>query len=117
MLVAAETGWLGILTFVTLLVSAIWFALATAMRYRRQPGSEILIGVGCALIAVGVHALYEWMFVTYPAQYLFSVSLGLIAGLRSRFARAVPRSGARVPARLPDNPVPARSYATDAPSG
>lgn len=116
MLVAAETGWLGIVTLVTLLASAIWFALATAVRYRRQPGSEILIGVACALIAVGIHALYEWMFVTYPAQYLFAVSLGLIAGLRSRFARAVLRSAARAPARLPD-PVPPRSYATGVPSG
>ena len=87
LLVAAETGYLGVLTMILLLSSAVWRALSTARRFRRQPGAEVLIGVGCGILALSLHGLYEWMFVALPAQYLLAVSFGLISGLRSRFLR------------------------------
>ncbi len=87
LLTAAETGYLGLLTFSFLLASALWYAFSTAFRFRRQPGAELLIGLGCALFTICIHMMFEWVFVMYPAQYIFVISLGLIAGLRARFIR------------------------------
>lgn len=87
LLVAAETGYFGLFTMLGLLGFAIWYAFSTAVRFRRQPGAEVLIGVGCGILMITAHGFYEWMFVVYPAQYLFAVSLGMISGLRSRFIR------------------------------
>jgi hypothetical protein len=67
-----------------LLGSALWYAFSTAFRFRRQPGAEILIGVGCGILAMSIHGLFEWMFVVNPTQYLLAASLGIISGMRSR---------------------------------
>jgi O-antigen ligase len=88
LLMAVETGYIGLAAFLILLASAIFYAFGGAVRFRRQPGSEVLIGVGCGLVALSLHAFFEWMLVVFPAQYLFAGSLGLIAGLRSRYASA-----------------------------
>lgn len=87
LLVAVETGYLGLIAMLALLASALRYAFAGAIRFRRQPGAEILIGVGCGIFAMSIHALYEWMLVVFPTQYLFAVSLGLIAGLLGRYLR------------------------------
>ena len=92
LLVAAETGYLGLITMLSLLGSAIGYAFWTAIRFRRQPGAEVLIGVGCGITAICLHGLYEWMFVVYPTQYVFAVSLGIISGLRNRFLQRVAES-------------------------
>ena len=84
LLVAAETGYLGLLTMITLLAVTIWYAFSTAVRYRREQEADVLIGVGCGILAICIHALVEWMFVVYAIQYVFAGSLGLIVGLRSR---------------------------------
>lgn len=85
MLALVETGYLGLITLLVLLASAIWYAFATCFRFRDRPGAELLIGVGCAIVAICLHGLYEWMFLVFPTQYLFGISLGLITGVRSRF--------------------------------
>ena len=98
----AETGFLGLLTMVCLLGSAIWYAFSTAYRYRRQRGSEVLIGLGCGILAMSIHGLYEWMFVVYPTQYVLAGSLGLIAGLRSRYYRAASQASRKARAARRD---------------
>jgi O-antigen ligase len=85
LLVWAETGLFGILTFVVLYASAIILALRGAFRYRKRPGSELLIGLGAGLIAVALHSFFEWMFVIGPVQYAYAGSLGLIAGVLARY--------------------------------
>ena len=102
LLVTAETGYFGLFTMVFLLGSAIWYALSTAYRYRRQRGSEVLIGLGCGILAMSIHGLYEWMFVVYPTQYLLAGSLGLIAGLRSRYSRAASQASRKARASRRD---------------
>jgi O-antigen ligase len=88
LLVTAETGFLGLIAFLTLIGSAIWAAFRTAFRYRKYQASELLIGVGCGLIAMSIHGLFEWMFVVYPTQYVLAVGFGIIGGLRARFMAA-----------------------------
>ena len=85
LLVAVETGYLGLIAMLALLGSALWCAFATAFRFRHRYSVEILIGLGCGLVAMSLHSFYEWMFVVFPTQYLFATSLGLISGLRRRF--------------------------------
>lgn len=87
LLIAAESGYFGLVTMLILFASALWYAFSGAFRFRRYPGAEVLIGVGCGILAMAVHSLFEWMFVMFSAQYVFAVSLGLIAGLRRRFLR------------------------------
>lgn len=85
LLVTAETGYLGILTLTLMLGTAIFAAFHSAIRFRRQPGSEIFIGLGVGIVAVVIHGFFEWMFVIAPTQYLLAGALGMISGLRSRF--------------------------------
>ena len=84
LLVAAESGYPGLLTFLFLLVSAAWYAFSTAIKYRRNPSSEILLGLGVATLILSVHSMVEWVAVLCPSQYLFASTLGLIAGVRGR---------------------------------
>jgi O-antigen ligase len=88
LLVTAETGFLGLIAFLALIACAIWAAFRTAFRYRKEQASELLIGVGCGVIAMSIHGLFEWMFVVYPTQYVLAVGLGIIGGLRARFMAA-----------------------------
>ena len=99
LLAAVETGYFGLFTLLGLLAAAIWYAFTTAFRFRREPGSELLIGVGCGIIAMSIHGLYEWMLVVYPTQYIFFISLGLIGGLRARFFRTARQRAAERPSR------------------
>jgi O-antigen ligase len=91
LLVTAETGFLGLAAFLTLIGCAIWTASRTAFRYRKHQASELLIGVGCGIIAMSIHGLFEWMFVVYPTQYVLGVGFGIIGGLRARFLAAAPK--------------------------
>jgi O-antigen ligase len=94
LLVTAETGFLGLISFVTLIVCAAWFAFRTAFQYRDEQASELLIGVGCGIVAMSLHGLLEWMFVVYPTQYVLAVGFGFIGGLRARFMAAAPKGKA-----------------------
>jgi O-antigen ligase len=112
LLIAAESGYFGIFTFLILLGSALFYAFGSAIRFRKQAGSEIFVGLGAAILATSLHGLYEWMYVVFPSQYLFAATLGLIAGLRSRYvseekARAKLRrakSSSPQPSFMPSDP-------------
>ncbi|WP_426266458.1 O-antigen ligase family protein [Sphingomonas sp. LHG3443-2] len=84
LLVAAETGYLGVAALIVLLGTAIWRAFSTAIRFRKYREADILLGLGVGLVAISLHALVEWTFTLYAVQYVFAGSLGLIVGLRSR---------------------------------
>ena len=81
LLVAAESGYLGLATFVILLLQPPAVALRLGWKARGDIRGDLLIGLGISLIIVYAHSLFEWVFVTYFFQYLFAAQLGLIAGL------------------------------------
>lgn len=81
LLIAAETGWVGLLSFIALFAAAIMTGLRFAFTRRRDPAGEIVLGWTAALIAVAAHNLYEWVLILYPTQYLLAIALGVIAGL------------------------------------
>jgi O-Antigen ligase len=82
LLINAETGYPGIAAFLLLLGGALFTAFTTIWRYRADPRSDLLIAVGSGVAMIALHSFFEWAFVIYPAQYIFAIALGLIAGLR-----------------------------------
>lgn len=111
LLLGAETGYLGLVSFVILLITAIVLAWRLAWIRPREPSGEIALGAGVTLIVVGLHCLYEWVFVTWIIQYLFAIVLGLVAGLGTqrratlRMARHRRSVAAAVLADVPAEPV------------
>ena len=87
LLVLSETGYFGLLALITLLGGALFYAFDSAVRFRKAAGSEIFVGLGCAVISIILHSNYEWMLVVFPTQYLLAVALGLISGMRSFYAQ------------------------------
>ena len=80
LLAAAETGWLGIITLVGLFAWAILRSVTFAFANPRDPRGDVALGCGVAIFVMAMHGYYEWIFVMYQAQYVFAISLGIIAG-------------------------------------
>jgi hypothetical protein len=95
LLVAAETGWIGLITFIALMGSIIVSGFRFAFQDRRDPRGEVVLGCTVAVFMTSVHNFYEWIFVTYQAQYTFAVSVGIIVGMI--WVRALERRQARQP--------------------
>jgi O-antigen ligase len=81
LLMGAETGYLGLVTYVILLLSGIVVAMRSAWMRPRTPEGEISLGAAITLIVVALHCFYEWVFVTWIIQYLFAITLGIAAGI------------------------------------
>ena len=99
-LVAAETGYIGLVAFVGFLVSPLIAALRAGFRHGTEPRGDLLFGLGVALLVVYIHSFEEWIFVVFETQYVFAIVVGLIAGLTQelnywRGRTDVPFKGAR----------------------
>lgn len=81
LLAAAETGWLGILSLVGLFGWATLRGFAFAFGNRRDPRGDVVLGSSIAIVVAAFHSIYEWIFVTSQVQYVFAISLGVIAGI------------------------------------
>jgi O-antigen ligase len=81
LLTAAELGWLGLVALLVLFVSAVTRGLLFVFKHRRDPRGDFVLGATMAIAATALHGLYEWVFVTYQAQYVFAIALGIIAGV------------------------------------
>lgn len=81
LLVLAESGIIGLISLVVLLMAVIFTTATYAFRNRRLVEAEILVGIAAAFCAIFLHSFYEWVLVTYHSQYLIATSLGVAAGL------------------------------------
>lgn len=88
---AAETGYIGLVAFVLMLVWPIVAALRCAWRFRRDPRGELLLGLATALIVVALHSKYEWIFVTTGLEYFYAIAVGLIAGIAQQMGYWAPK--------------------------
>ena len=86
-LVAAETGYIGLITFLIFLLAPLRLALVSGFRHVGDPKGDLVLGMGVALLAVYIHSLEEWVFVTFEIQYLFALSVAIIAGLANDLDR------------------------------
>ena len=81
LLVAAETGYLGLITFVILLFCPVVVAFRCSWRNRRDARGDLLLALGVALLTVYLQSLFEWVFLEYMPQYMFALEVGMVAGL------------------------------------
>lgn len=81
LLLGTETGYLGLGTFLILLVASIVRGMQLAWARPRGGSGEIALGATVALLVVALHCFYEWVFVTWNVQYLFAITLGIVAGV------------------------------------
>lgn len=113
LLAGAETGWIGAFTFSLLIVWPIVTGLVFLLRNRTDPRGDIILGNVTAFIVLALHGFYEWVFFMAHAQYLFAISLGIVA---SNVRRSAVRrrtiligSGQAMPGKVPDSRVPGLS--------
>jgi O-antigen ligase len=81
LLVAAETGYFGLITLIVLISRALWVAFRGSFRFRKDARGDVLLGFGIALLISALHGLYEWVLVLAPLQYLIGINMGVIAGM------------------------------------
>jgi O-antigen ligase len=81
LLVAAETGYVGLITYLLVLLRPLVVAFRCGWRQRGDRTGDLLLGLGMALLVVYFHSNFEWIFITWSPQYLFAMDAGLIAGL------------------------------------
>ena len=87
-LVAAETGYIGLVAFILMLLQPLVTAFRYGLRYRRDRRGDLLLGFGMSLLIVYIHSYFEWIFITFPAQYMFALVTGSIAGLATQLSYA-----------------------------
>jgi len=107
LLVAAETGYAGLITFVLLLLRPVIVAFHCAWRNRGDLRGDLMLGLGVGLLTVYLHCLFEWIFVSFQFQYIFAVQVGLVAGLAEQLGywrRTDPQSVRLGVGTLPDSP-------------
>jgi O-antigen ligase len=80
LLAGAETGWLGLISLLGVLGWSIALGLRFAYTNRRDPRGDLVLGCTVAIFICSLHGLYEWIFFMMSAQYMFAISLGIIAG-------------------------------------
>jgi hypothetical protein len=83
-LVAAETGYPGLITFVLMLLRPLTTALLCGWKNRGDQRGDLMIGLGVTLLIVYIHSLFEWIFVLPETQYMFAMDVGLVAGLATQ---------------------------------
>ena len=111
LLAAAETGWLGMLSLISVFGWTVLRGFTFAFSNRRDPRGDVVLGASIAVLVAAFHSFYEWIFVTSPVQYVFAISLGIIAGtirqenLEKRLnARVSPRRANNINEISPDSP-------------
>jgi O-antigen ligase len=78
-LVAAETGYPGLIAVLLLLGAPLFVALRCGWRNLGDERGDLLLGLGVSLLAVYVHSWEEWSLATFSAEYLLAITMGLVA--------------------------------------
>ena len=86
LLVWAETGLLGLITFLMVLFRPMIGTYRAAFRFRKEFESEMLLGFAVATTIVAIHLLYEWLWIMFLLQYTFAMTTGVAIGIAIRLA-------------------------------
>jgi O-antigen ligase len=78
-LVAAETGYLGLIAFLIFLSAPLIVAFRCGWRNLSDERGSLLLGFGVALLTVYIHSWVEWSLATFSAEYLLVMTIGLVA--------------------------------------
>jgi O-antigen ligase len=80
-LVACETGFLGLIALLFVLLRPLIAAFRCGWRNSGDIRGDWLLGLGVSLLIVYLHCFYEWIVVDYQFQYVLASQIGLVAGL------------------------------------
>ncbi|GAA4745074.1 hypothetical protein GCM10023264_07960 [Sphingomonas daechungensis] len=105
LLVWAETGLLGLITFLMVLFRPMIGTYRAAFRFRKEFESELLLGFAVATTIVAIHLLYEWLWIMFLLQYTFAMTTGVAIGIAIRLASRSKAPAVRKEAR-PAEPRP-----------
>jgi O-antigen ligase len=78
-LVAAETGYLGLIALLIFLGTPLIVAFRCGWRHLGDDRGNLLLGLGVALLTVYFHSWLEWSLATFSAEYLLAMTMGLVA--------------------------------------
>lgn len=106
LVVAAETGFIGLIAFMALLAAPVVVAFRCAWKNRKDNRGDLLLGLGVAILIVSAHSLYEWVTLTYLVQYMLAITAGLIAGIAHQLGYWGVRRKRRPVVAGPSNPEP-----------
>lgn len=81
LLVAAESGYVGLAALLLLLLHPLIVAIRCGWKNGADPRGDLLLGFGTALAAVYVHSFFEWVFIDFQLQYMFALTVGAVASL------------------------------------
>lgn len=100
-LVTAETGFLGLIGFVAIILSFILLGFQILRRRSKDESNELAPGLLAALIIISVHISFEWVFMFFVIHYLFAAIAGLTVAVAARTASESKRRSTRaLPATL-----------------
>jgi O-antigen ligase len=80
-LTLSETGYFGLVALLLLLVNPLIVALRCGWGNRGDKGGDLMIGFAATLLIIYVHSYFEWVLFTTQVQYMFAMTIGMIAGL------------------------------------
>lgn len=84
-LVLAETGYLGLITYLGFLLSPMIMAFRYGRGNPRDAHRDLLLGLGVTLVIICIHSWEEWVTITYTMQSLLAINFGLVAALASEY--------------------------------
>lgn len=84
LLVAAESGYLGLITLVLFLLRPLMVAFRCGWRSRDDRRGDVLLGLAVALLVVYIHSFFEWVLVKSDVSYILAMVIGLVAGLATQ---------------------------------
>ncbi len=102
-LVATETGYFGICSFILLILRPMIVAFICGWRNHIDRRGAALLGFGVSLFVVYVHSWFEFIMMTAGVQYAFAITAGLVSGLAIQLGYWRP---ARMPQRIPTATAP-----------
>jgi hypothetical protein len=59
-------------------------AFRCGWRNRGDRRGDLLLGLGMSLLIVYIHSYFEWIFITFAAQYMWALEVGMVAGLATQ---------------------------------
>jgi O-antigen ligase len=111
LLVAAETGYFGLVSFILLLICPLLVAFRCGWNKREDPRGDLLLGLGVALLAAYLHAAFEWVFLLDLLQYMVVIQFGMIVGFARQLGYWKKPYALRFPSQMSSSLISSKSTA------
>jgi O-antigen ligase len=93
LLTGAELGYIGLFAFLWIVIQPIVVAFRGARQARSDVRGDLMMGLGCGMLAFNLQGYLEWAWRQTPLQQIFWIILGITAGL-ARHIRRMPHDPA-----------------------